>query len=169
MPNVWFRLMALEYKARSKPPLAVEALKDAGVAAGASVLDFGCGPGRYTIPAAFIAGSKGVVYAVDVHPLAIRMVGKAARRSALGNIRLIQSSCATGLESASVDVAFLFDTLHDVRNKEAVLQEIRRVLKQDGRLLYRDHTLNGPQLVELMRSNGFGLHDESGRQYFVKL
>ena len=78
MPNLWFRLMALEHSTRSKRPLPIEALKQAGVSPGMRVLDFGCEPGRYTIPAASLVGPEGIVYAVDVHLLAIRMVEKAA-------------------------------------------------------------------------------------------
>jgi ubiquinone/menaquinone biosynthesis C-methylase UbiE len=86
---------------------------------GMSVLDFGCGPGRYALPAARMAGSDGRVYAVDVHPLAIRMVEKAARKQGLSNLRSIRSDCASGLDSQSMDVVLLYDALHDVENREA--------------------------------------------------
>ncbi len=41
---------------------------------GTHVLDYGCGPGNYTIVAAELVGPSGKVYAVDIHPLAIREV-----------------------------------------------------------------------------------------------
>jgi ubiquinone/menaquinone biosynthesis C-methylase UbiE len=37
---------------------------------GSSVLDYGCGPGNFTIAAAELVGDKGKVYAADIHPLA---------------------------------------------------------------------------------------------------
>ncbi len=161
MPNLWFRLMALEYRTRSKPLFIDEKLRQAGVSPGMSVLDFGCGPGRYTIPTASIVGEEGTVYAVDVHPLALQMVEKAAQREGNTNVRPIRSSCATGLEPETIDIVLLFDTLHDVEDKEAVLAEIRQLLKPNGRLLYKDHTLNGAPLRELMLRSGFRLVEES--------
>jgi len=40
-------------------------LRDFGVHQGQTVLDFGCGEGTYTIPAARIVGKHGTVYALD--------------------------------------------------------------------------------------------------------
>lgn len=42
-----------------------------GIKEGSHVLDYGCGPGFCTIPAAKIVGSQGMIYALDIHPLAI--------------------------------------------------------------------------------------------------
>lgn len=131
-------------------------------------LDFECGPGRYTVPIASIVGTEGVVYALDMHPLAIQMVERAARQQGLTNVGSIRSSCATGLGPETIDVAFLFDTLHDVEDMESVLRELRRLLNPKGRLLYKDHTLNGVPLCEMMVQSGFRLVNESGVSSFVK-
>jgi ubiquinone/menaquinone biosynthesis C-methylase UbiE len=40
-------------------------LKDIGIETGQIVLDFGCGEGHYTIPAAKIVGEKGTIYGFD--------------------------------------------------------------------------------------------------------
>ena len=95
---------------------------------------------------------------MDVHPLEVE--GE-ARRQRLDNIRPIHSGCSTGLEPETIDIALLFDALHDVDDKAAVLGEIRRVLTPDGRLLYKDHTLNGTELRDLIKRNGFRLDWES--------
>ena len=71
---------------------------------------------------------------MDVHPLAIKMVEKTAERDRLINLRLISSGCDTGLLSGSVDIVLLYDGLHDVENKPAVLKEMHRVLKPQGTL-----------------------------------
>jgi len=155
MPNLWFRLMAFEYRTRSRPQDATSELITFGIEPGLRVLDFGCGPGRYAIPSAALVGPTGVVFAVDVHPLAIQAVEKAVAREGLANVRTIHSDCATGLEHESIDAVLLFDALHDVEDKESVLAELRRVLKPKGRLLYKDHTLNGSRLLALMRENDF--------------
>jgi len=40
-------------------------LRAVGVRGGLTVLDFGCGSGNYSIPAAKIVGEKGKVYTLD--------------------------------------------------------------------------------------------------------
>jgi len=161
MPNLWFRLMALEYRIKSRSKNAEQELQAAGIRRGMAVLDFGCGPGRYTIPAARIVGREGVVHAMDVHPLAIRFVQKKAEEEGLSNVHAIRSDCQTRLESDSMDVVLLYDALHDMEDKESVLREIYRVLKPEGRLLYKDHT----NLVSLMLSSGFCLSRETPAQF----
>ena len=46
-------------------PHAFKILKKTGIKRGKTVLDFGCGSGTYTIPAAKIVGKEGKVYALD--------------------------------------------------------------------------------------------------------
>jgi len=169
MNSLWFRLMALEYRLKADKDLQFRLLVEAGVHVGMTVLDFGCGPGRYTVPAARIVGAEGRVYAVDVHPLAIQMTKRAAARAGLTNINLTRSDRATGLPSESADVVLLHDALHDVDEKGSVLSELCRVLKPEGRLSYRDHSLQGERLLSLMRASGFQLSKETATQLlFVK-
>jgi ubiquinone/menaquinone biosynthesis C-methylase UbiE len=162
MNGLWFRLMALEYRMKSRSVL--QALEDAGIKPGMSILDFGCGPGRYSLPAARLVGSAGMVYAADVHPLAIRMVARGAQAHGLTNLRTVLTDCATGLPAGSVDVVLLFDALHDIEDRTAVLKELRRVLKEGGRIQYQDHTLFGGELHSLMMSGGFCVQEGSKPQ-----
>jgi len=46
-------------------------LRAIGVKPGQVVLELGCGPGFFTIPAGKIVGEEGLVYALDLHPLAL--------------------------------------------------------------------------------------------------
>src|ERR671911_742967 len=64
---------------------------------GTHVLDYGCGPGNYTIIAAELVGPYGKVYAVDIHPLAIREVQKKARMKGLKNVHTILTDYKTYL------------------------------------------------------------------------
>ena len=113
---------------------------------------------------ASLVGSGGTVYAVDVHTLAIAMVERQAKRDRLSKVHTIRTDCVTGLPSGSVDAVLLFDALHDMENKMAVLKELRRVLKLDGRLQYKDHSFFGDQLISLMKSRGFCTADDTAKQ-----
>lgn len=112
MGNLHFRLMAWSLKLRDlflRPRFILEEVQ---IKHGSIVLDFGCGPGSYSVVAADTVGPAGKVYALDIHPLAGRMVQKAAAKKSLKNIETICSDCATGLEDTSVDVVLLCDTFH---------------------------------------------------------
>ena len=142
MSNTMFRLMSLEFKLKAMLSNPAALLEEAGVGAGMTVVDFGCGPGRYTIPAARLVGATGRVYAADVHPLALDGVARAARRRGLANVETLATEAALAIPDASVDVVLLYDTLHDVERRDEVIQELLRVLKEGGVLSYRDHTLD---------------------------
>jgi ubiquinone/menaquinone biosynthesis C-methylase UbiE len=40
---------------------------------GCQALDFGCGPGVFTLMLAEKTGQSGLVYALDIHPLAVKI------------------------------------------------------------------------------------------------
>ena len=71
---------------------AYEVLAEVGVRAGMAVLDFGCGSGTYTIPAAKLVGEGGRVYALDINKRALDRMEKKARKEGLKNIVRIDSS-----------------------------------------------------------------------------
>ncbi len=105
--------------------------------AGDTVLDFGCGPGYNTIPAAQQVGPQGKVFALDVTPQALDVVQKKAGAQHLTNIRPILSDCDSELESGSVDSVFLHNVLPMTERPTDVLREIARVLKSGGTLSYK--------------------------------
>jgi ubiquinone/menaquinone biosynthesis C-methylase UbiE len=121
---------------------AVGILRESGIKKGEIVLDFGCGSGAYTIPAAKIVGEKGEVYALDKDEQALDELMAKARQSGLENIRRIDSSGGLQIEldDESVDSVLLFDVFHsyyfpDSHKRETLLGEIRRVLRPGGSLL----------------------------------
>ena len=61
-------------------------LNAAGLKKGQRVVEVGCGPGFFTIPAAKIVGDKGHVYAVDIHPRAVERVKIKIKKDALKNL-----------------------------------------------------------------------------------
>jgi ubiquinone/menaquinone biosynthesis C-methylase UbiE len=164
-----FRGMALwlRLRERFRDPRA-ELLGD-GLGPGQVVLDFGCGIGSYTIPAARIVGDEGLVYALDIHPLALRAVERRAQEANLSNIRTILSSGDTGLADGSVDVVLLYDVLHAVPEQEALLEELCRVLKPGGVLLVKpDHMTRDELLDKVQARTSFSLERERGESFEFK-
>lgn len=80
MPNTSYRFMALAYRI-SRPFCSVQRqLKLLNLKKGMVVVDWGCGPGRHTIPVAQAIGENGKVFAVDIHPLAVATIREKAKQ-----------------------------------------------------------------------------------------
>jgi ubiquinone/menaquinone biosynthesis C-methylase UbiE len=166
MSNLSFRLMSFEFKLRDLLRPRKNILEEVGIKVGFSILDYGCGPGSYSIIAAELVGPKGRVYALDIHPLAVQRVQNVASKRHLVNIQTILSDCATGLENNSVDVALLYDTLHDLSDADAALEELHRVLKPDGMLSFNDHHMKEDEIVSRVANRGlFRLSGKGERTY----
>ena len=113
---------------------------------GQSFLDYGCGTGDFTIPAARIVGKRGKVYALDCSPRQLKIVKGKARKVGLSNIETILSENKTGLPDECIDIIWMCDAFHEINQKKEVLEELHRVLKREGVLaIYdgmRDRVLN---------------------------
>ena len=154
MKNVGFKLMALTFRVRDFLRPRMNVLEEAGIAPGSSVLDYGCGPGGYIAPLAQLVGSSGEIYALDIHPLAIKKVRKTAARRAISNVKTIESDCQTGLPNEHVDVVLLYDTFHNLSRPDDVLREIHRVLKPKGILSFSDHHMNEKEILTRLTDKG---------------
>ncbi len=126
-----------------------EVLHKLGLRAVGDVVDFGCGYGTFTIPAAQI--TSGTVYALDIDPEMV--AATEAKAAGLPNVRcLCQDFVAegTGLPDASVHYVMLFNILHAER-PNALLREAYRILAPGGRLgiihwNYDPSTPRGPSM-----------------------
>jgi len=129
-----FRIMALIHDNPLRRALddPFKQLRAAGIKKGQRVLEVGCGPGFFTVPAAELVGPDGCVFAIDIHPMAIKAVERKLSRASLSNVKLALVSAAdTGLPAESIDVAFLFGVAHALP-MDKVLPEMHRVLKPGG-------------------------------------
>ena len=161
-----FRLRTLVLKCRDLSCSPQKVLAEAHVLPGATVLDYGCGEGRFSIAAARFAGKDGKVYALDIHPLGLRQVQMAASRRGLWNVETICSGCGTGLVAGSVDTALLYVTLHGLDNPHPVLEELHRVLKPNGFLSFRDPHLGEEEILSCIAYRGFFRLAGKGRETY---
>ena len=166
MSNLGFRLMAFIFRLRDIFLPRQNILAEVGIKPGFSILDYGCGPGSYSIAAAQLVGESGKVYALDVHPLAVQQVQKAAAKRQLTNIETILSDCASGLADESIDIALLYDTLHALSEPDKVLAELHRVLKPNGILSFSDHHMRESEIMSKITDKGlFRLSRKGKRAY----
>ncbi len=99
-----------------------------------SVVEFGCGYGTFTFPAARHA--TGTVYAFDIEADLVGRLEMRAKREGVSNIIAeIRDFAAngTGLGSGSQSHAMLYNLLH-IENPDGLIREAYRVLHPNGRL-----------------------------------
>lgn len=133
------------------PDAAIDLLWNSSGLQGNAV-EFGCGYGTFTVPAA--RRTAGLVTALDIEPEMVEFVRQKARSFALPNIRAeVRNFVAsgTGVEDSSQAHAMIFNLLH-LEQPVALLREAYRTL-QDGGVLSVIHwrsdipTPRGPSLA----------------------
>jgi ubiquinone/menaquinone biosynthesis C-methylase UbiE len=108
-------------------------LRAAGLEAGQRVLEVGCGPGFFTIPAARIVGEEGSVLALDVNSLAVEHVQRKIGTEGVTNVRAILANAAqTDLPAQSFALAFVFGFARPIGGMEAIWPELHRLLRPEG-------------------------------------
>jgi SAM-dependent methyltransferase len=136
---------------------ATEVLAAIGVKKQQTVLDYGCGPGIFSISAARISGEMGKVYALDVRSRALEQVKESAHKANLKNVETIlqnESSLSTNFPGSTIDVVIVYDVLHEFENKRELLVELARILKPEGLLsLFPMHIGNEP-VLKIMNEYG---------------
>jgi arsenite methyltransferase len=106
---------------------------------GSVVLDLGCGAGTDLLIAAQMTGPAGHVIGVDMTSSMLERAEASAREMGLGTVELHESLIETlPLDDASVDVVISNGVIDLVPDKDAVFDEIDRVLRPGGRLQFAD-------------------------------
>jgi len=106
------------------------------ITSGMTVLDFGCGPGFFTIEMARITGPAGKVIAADLQQEMLEKVKNKIKKNDLGNIVEVWKcpERSTGL-SGKFDFILIFHVLHELPDQSGFLKEVQTLLNQDGRIL----------------------------------
>lgn len=94
------------------------------------VADLGCGSGFFTIP---LSKKVRKVYGIDVQKRMLDFLEEKIQRLKIRNIEpLLSTVNEIPLENDSLDLLLSINTLHEFDDKEGMVLQIRRVLKQDG-------------------------------------
>ena len=170
MPGIGFMIMKTVLRVRNIFRKPERILHQMGLQREQSILDYGCGIGSFALPAARIVGDDSIIYALDIHPLAIRAVEKEAKKKGISNIKTILSDRDTGLPDECVDTVLLYDVLQMISDKEKLLEEIHRVLKSGGSLFATAEHLEVTDFLNVItKKKLFTLSSQKGKLYqFMK-
>lgn len=152
-------------------------LKQCEISRGCQAADFGCGSGYFSLPLAREVGDGGRVVSFDVLPQALEAVESKAKNMGISHIVTrranLEKEGGSKLENEEVDFIVMKDVLFQNKNKESMLGEAYRVLRQGGNALVVEWNQNqlgiGPEInlripeVELKRiaqEKGFQLGKE---------
>jgi ubiquinone/menaquinone biosynthesis C-methylase UbiE len=104
----------------------------------ASIVDLGCGTGRFTQPLAQRFDAK--VLGIDASE---RMLAVARAKHDDGRVEFRQASAEKlPLADGSIDMVFMSMVLHHLPDRPATARECRRILRDKGRLCVRNCTRN---------------------------
>jgi ubiquinone/menaquinone biosynthesis C-methylase UbiE len=106
------------------------------ISEGMTVVDIGPGMGFFTLPAARIVGDSGKVIAVDIQEKMLTALRKRAEKAGLAG-RIVTKVCepdSLGI-SEPVDLCLALNVVHEVPDVNALLSQIKALLKPTGKVL----------------------------------
>jgi ubiquinone/menaquinone biosynthesis C-methylase UbiE len=92
------------------------------------IVDYGCGPGRYC---EILEKHSKQLYCVDIDPESLNIVRNKFKKAVILND-------LSKIDGKSVDVVFMANSFHDFEDKKTAVTEIKRILKDDGRVFVID-------------------------------
>ena len=123
-----------------RPDLVLAALD---IKPGMVIADIGAGTGYYARRMARRAGSKGLVYAVEVQPGMMALLEKELARHLATSVKAILGTATDPrLPEAKLDLAVMVDVYHELEYPSEMLSAIVRALKPDGRLAFVESRAN---------------------------
>lgn len=160
----------LERSTRNREENTDLAIKKLPIDEASVVADIGAGSGFYTFRIAKRV-PKGKVYAVEIQDSAIKYLKEKSEELGFDNVITVKGSeKSPQLPENSIDLAIMVDVYHELLYPREVLQEIKKSLKPDGKLLlieYRGedpevyikplHKMTVAQVTKELSANGFKL------------
>ena len=127
-----------------------------GIKKGMTVVDYGCGPGRYTVKFAGIVGNEGKVIAADIHEMAIEAVKKKTMKKGIKNVETVLiEGYNSGLPDSTADMVCALDMFFSVRRPTEFLKELNRITRPDGLLVIDDGHQKREETRQKILDSGF--------------
>jgi ubiquinone/menaquinone biosynthesis C-methylase UbiE len=123
------------------------ALSVLDIAKGSAVADIGAGSGFITERLSARVGPTGRVYANDLQPQMLQMLGARLARKKIANVTLVQGDVDDPkLPPASVDLELMVDVYHEFSRPQPMLRKLREALKPGGRMALVEYRKEDPTI-----------------------
>ena len=163
--NFIFMILIFYFRDILNPPRKL--LIEAGIKSNMNILDYGCGPGGFSIAAAKLVIPGGLVTAVDKIKFALWYTNLKAFIFCLDNIKTIESKKTRNLSNCSIDMIILNDVYHEIQNKNELKNELHRILKKDGILYFSDHHMSENNIRKSLECDNLFSINKFGRNYYL--
>lgn len=102
---------------------------------GMTVLDYGCGPGFFTVKIAEMLEGQGKVIAADLQEGMLEIIRKKIKGKNFENLIELHKCGENGIGIfGNADFIFAFYVMHEVKQKEKLFQEFKTILKPGGQI-----------------------------------
>lgn len=138
-----------------------------GLKEGMSVADFGAGAGFYSKASSERVGQTGKVYAIEVQKDLVKKLEDDVKNWGISNIDCIWGDIeklgGTKLGDSAIDAVIISNVLFQTEDKLGVIDEARRILKKDGKVLVIDWNESSS-----FGNSGYYISEEKIRELFEK-
>lgn len=118
---------------------------------GAVVVDLGCGAGYFALKLPSVVGNSGMVLAVDLRKMSLAFLWIRALLRNQRNVTIVHGAPEDPHMPGAVDAVLVVNTYHELSSPKTILDQIRRSVVSDGRLVVADR---GPEAVATQSRNG---------------
>ncbi|MEA3495197.1 MAG: class I SAM-dependent methyltransferase, partial [Bacteroidota bacterium] len=168
MPNIAFRIMSLIFKVRNLFKPFGENIDKFGIQKNSIVVDYGCGPGMHIRKASELVGNEGLVYAVDIHELAIKFVKKIIAKYNLDNVKTFQTDGnKLEISNNTADLIYALDMFHMVKDYKSFLAELNRIGKSNCILILEDGHQPRKKTIEKVKESGYWEIEKEYKKYIL--
>jgi ubiquinone/menaquinone biosynthesis C-methylase UbiE len=132
---------------------------------GMKVLDFGCGPGFFTVEIANLVSDEGSVIGADLQEGMLEKLLKKIKGTALEKkIKLHKCGKYSIDITEKVDFIFAFYVIHEVPDKDKLFSEFKSILNPGGQLLIIEPNFHVKknefgEMLEKLKNAGFSIID----------
>lgn len=124
-----------------------EALDALGIRPGMIVADVGAGTGYITQRLAKRVGPAGKVYANDVQPEMLSRLQEHLEQNHITNVETVLGTQTNpNLPANTFDLILMVDVYHEFSQPQRMLQELKKSLKPDGRLVLIEYRKEDPTI-----------------------
>ncbi len=135
----------LERSEREIEEMPDAALESIGIKAGMTAADVGAGSGYFTVRLARRVGAEGKVYAQDIQPEMLRLLRRRLEKANFDNVvTVLGTETDPKLPENSLDLILMVDVYHEFSQPQRMLRELRKALKDDGRLVLLEYRKEDP-------------------------